>query len=374
MIGIIKNIHLKIIILICVTVLFLTGCTNNNQKNKKNDVNLIEGDINKNTIEYTGWLKTDGAKLENEKGEQIQLRGISSHGIQWFSDILTYENLEYLKKEWNINLFRIAMYTDPKANGYIAQPEKMTAKVDEIIEYAQKLDIYVIVDWHILSDNNPQIYQQQSKKFFDELSKKYYNTPNVIYEICNEPNKSDVNWDNNVKPYGEEIIKIIRANSPRSLVIIGTPDWCKDLKNAADNPLNFENVLYSCHFYSGAHGEELQKEIDYCINKNIPVFVSECGITGTSGDGQIYANEFKQWINFLNEKNISWVFWSFCNKNESSSILTPEYAVKKQNENEINNNENNNETKQEPQQQQQVQNLDNYLTETGRIIKDLIKK
>lgn len=353
-----KKIILKIFLLVIIVMVCLTGCVDNSKKNEVHNMQ-VEKNINKNTIEYTGWLKTEGAKLENEKGEPIQLRGVSSHGIQWFSEVLTYENLEYLKKEWKINVFRIAMYTDPNANGYLAQPEAMTEKVEELVEYAQKLDMYVIIDWHILNDNNPQMYQEQAKNFFDKISKKYYDVPNVIYEICNEPNGNDVTWENNVKPYGEEIIKIIRANSPRSIVIIGTPDWCKDLKNVADNPINYENVLYSCHFYAGSHGESLKSKIDYCMEKNVPVFVSECGITDASGNGAIYEEEFRQWIQYLNEKNISWVFWSFCNKNESSSILTPDYFVNIQ-------------EKYEAVEQEEKNNPDEFLTRTGEIVKSLI--
>ena len=33
--------------------------------------------------------------------------------------------------------------------------------------------MYVIIDWHILSDNNPQTYKKESIEFFNEISKKY---------------------------------------------------------------------------------------------------------------------------------------------------------------------------------------------------------
>lgn len=310
---------------------------------KKTDINLStvqEEVIDKNSIQYTGWLKTQGSQLQNEKGEPIQLRGLSSHGIQWFYDIITYENLQTLKKEWNTNVFRIAMYTDPNSNGYISNSTEIKEKVYNIIEMAIDLDMYVIVDWHILADNNPQIYETQSKEFFNEISNKYNNTPNVIYEICNEPNGYNVTWSNNVKPYAENIIQTIRANSPKSLIIVGTPDWCKDLKNPADDPLNYENIVYACHFYAGSHNESLQSQIDYCLNKNLPVFISECGMTDATGSGIIYEDNFKIWINYINERNLSWLYWSLSNKDEESSILTPDYhtAVNSDTSNSNNNN------------------------------------
>jgi len=332
----------------------------NNTETNNNINNNTISNIDKTTVSYNNWLHTDGKYLKNEKNEIIQLKGISSHGIEWFYDIITYENLKTLKETFNINTFRIAMYTDSNGQGYISNPTENKEKVTTIIEMATKLDMYVIVDWHILTDNNPQTYTQQSIDFFNEISLEYKNTPNVIYEICNEPNGSNVSWDYNVKPYAEQIIPIIRKNSPKSLIIVGTPDWCKDLKSVANNPLKYENILYSCHFYSGSHGKELQDQIDYCLNSNIPIFVSECGLTDASGNGTTYFNEFSEWISFLNSKNISWIYWSFSNKNESSALLTPEYKPTVNPEN-IDTSQNN------------TISINDYLSESGKFLKSVLK-
>ena len=104
-------------------------------------------------------------------------------------------------------------------------------------------------------------------------------------------------------------------------MLFRSPRWCQDVDDAADSPLNFENIVYSCHFYSGTHREEIRNNVTKCIEKNIPVFISECGITAANGDGEIYPDEFKTWIDYLDKNNISWLFWSLSNKQESSSIL-----------------------------------------------------
>lgn len=382
-----KKIRIILCACIIMIVILLSGCTNQNKNmvNEDGANNNVQEEINKNSIAYTGWLKTEGANLLNEKGEQIQLRGISSHGIQWFPDVLTFENLKELKENWNINVFRIAMYTDKNANGYVAHPQESKDEVNRIVEYAKSLDMYVIIDWHILQDNNPQTYQKESIEFFNEMSKKYADVPNVIYEICNEPNGYDVTWDRNIKPYAEEVIKTIRANCPKSLIIVGTPDWCKSLKGVANNPLGYDNIAYSCHFYAGSHAEELQGEIDYCIKQNLPVFVSECGITDATGNGAIYADKYREWISFLDERNISYIYWSFCNKDESSSILTPEYTPKKQPDSTESDNSNLNNNEAGNSDVENVQNeidsgsgnlepvdINDYLTESGKIIKEIL--
>ena len=311
----------------------------------KETPNMEERITRADLVSANGWLHTEGAKLLNEKNQPIQLTGLSSHGIEWFGNLVTYNNLQTLKEDWKTNIFRIAMYTDESGQGYVFNKQADINEVYRIADMAISLDMYVIIDWHILQDNNPQKHKSEAIEFFDTVSKKYGNCANVIYEICNEPNGS-TSWDSDVKPYAEEVIPVIRKNSPKSLIIVGTPFWCQHIDKAADNPLNFSNIVYSCHFYAGSHKQELRDKIDYCISKNIPIFVSECGATTADGNGSIYNEEFTTWINYLNSKKISWLYWSFCNKNEGSAVLKPEYNTN--------------------------MNINDYLTTSGEFIKNIL--
>ena len=296
-------------------------------------------------VSYNGWLKVDGTQIKNEKGDNFVLQGISSHGLQWYSDILTNDNLKKLKETWDVNTFRIAMYTSE--GGYIYNKEETKQKLITIANNVIDLDMYVIIDWHILSDNNPNIYKEDSKAFFEEISTLYKDTPNVIYEICNEPNGDSITWDNDVKPYAEEIIPIIRKNSPNSLIIVGTPNWCQKLKPSVQNPLNYKNILYSCHFYAGTHKQELRDEVSYALENGLPVIISEWGTTDASGNGQVDVDESKTWIDFLKRNNISFINWSFSNKNESSALLKSDFNNQK--------------------------DFNSYLTESGNLVKSLLK-
>ena len=319
-----KRIIITLIIFIITAIIAFIIFKSTNYFNQNNGNNRqIPINVNNYGVKYNGWLKCNGTTLENERGQIIQLRGVSSHGIEWFYDLITNENLETLKDEWNTNVFRIAMYTDVNMDGYIFFPENNKKIVYDVIDRLVNLDMYVIIDWHILNDKTPQTHKDEAKAFFEEVSRKYSNVPNVIYEICNEPNGNKVTWEKDVKPYAEEVIQIIRKNSPKSLIIVGTPEWCTYIDKAAENPLNYDNIAYSCHFYSGSHGEELRNKIEYCLQKNILVFVSECGVTNANGNGEIYLKEFSEWIEYLNSKGISWIYWSFSNKDESSAILLP---------------------------------------------------
>jgi endoglucanase len=221
--------------------------------------------------------------------------------------------------ESGANVFRVAMYTGE--GGYISQPENVKNLLVSAVDNAIAEDMYVIIDWHILSDGNPMTYVEESKKFFDEMSAKYADTPNVLYEICNEPN-GNVSWANDIKPYAEQVIPVIRENSPQSIILVGSGTWSQDINEPADNPLSFDNIMYTCHFYAGTHGSWLRDRIDYALSKGAPIFISEWGTSAADGNGGVFENETREWLDFLNERNISWCNWSLCDKAESSAALS----------------------------------------------------
>ena len=210
------------------------------------------------------------------------------------------------------------MYTEE--NGYIYD-KSLKEKVIELSDILIELDMYVVIDWHILSDGDPMRHIEESKLFFDEISLKYADCPNVIYEICNEPN--NVTWENSIKPYANQIIPIIRKNSPNSLIIVGTPTWSTEIDEVISSSLDFDNILYSCHFYAGTHKTDIRNRIQKVLNKGLCVIISEWGTTDLSGNGNLSLDSTNEWLDFLEERNISWINWSFSNKNESSAILNP---------------------------------------------------
>ncbi len=90
-------------------------------------------------------------------------------------------------------------------------------------------------------------------------------------------------------------------------------------------PLSQSNIMYTLHFYAGTHKADLQTELLMAVNKRIPVFVTECGLSESSGDGKLDYESAVTWFKILNDYNISFAVWSFSNKNESSAIFQPWY-------------------------------------------------
>jgi endoglucanase len=286
---------------------------------------ILSGIVPSNAAETTpvaknGFLKVIGNQLCNQDGQPVQLRGISSFGLQWESGskFVNYDCLKYLSDSWRINVFRLAMYT--REGGYIDNPA-MAETVKKGVEIAVKLGIYVIIDWHILSDNDPNIYKAEAVEFFKQMAALYGKYPNVIYEICNEPN--DVFWTKHIKPYAATVVTAIRALDKRNIIIVGTPSNSRDVDIAADDPLSGNNLMYACHFYAGSHGRSLRQQIDYARKNGCAVFITEWGTTNASGDGEIYPELVQMWNSYLNDNQISWCNWSLGDKREGSAILMP---------------------------------------------------
>ncbi|MGN0145309.1 MAG: cellulase family glycosylhydrolase [Clostridium sp.] len=313
------------IIVSCITIIFIVIlCISEIWRiNTANTVSnsISKPDTPKQSVQASvSQLKIVGSQLCDSDGKPIQLKGMSSHGLQWYGDYMTYDNMKYLRDDWGANVIRAAMYTDQ--DGYISNPEATKEKVKRIVQDAIDLDMYVIIDWHILYDNNPNTYKIQAKSFFEEMAELYGNYPNVIYEICNEPN-GDVTWSGDIKPYAEFLIPYIRAIDPDNIIIVGTSSWSQDVDIAANDPLSYPNIMYACHFYSGTNGDYLRNKIDTALSKNAAVFVSEWGTSAASGNDGIYLDEAQVWIDYMNDKKISWCNWSLCDKDESSAALKP---------------------------------------------------
>jgi aryl-phospho-beta-D-glucosidase BglC (GH1 family)/chitodextrinase len=269
-------------------------------------------------VAINGKLKVTGTKLTNECGNPVQLRGMSSHGIQWFPNCYSGSALDALAGTWKIDVFRVAMYV--QEGGYVNNPTYWKGWIDNMVTECGKRGIYCIIDWHILNPGDPMANINEARDFWTYMSAKHAGKKHVLYEICNEPN--GVDWTR-VKSYADDIIPRIRTNDPSTVVIVGTPNWSQDVDIAANNKLNYSNIMYTLHFYSGTHTDWLRTKANTAISKGLALFVTEFGTSLASGDGGPYLSEGDKWISWMASNNISWCNWSFADKAEVSAALTP---------------------------------------------------
>lgn len=268
-----------------------------------------------------GALRVEGAQLVAEDGTPVQLRGVSTHGLAWFPQFVNEDCFRQLHDEWGASVVRLAMYT-AESGGWCTDGDRdqLRALIDTGVQAATAADLYVIVDWHILSDSDPNTYRDDAVAFFDEMSARYAGQSNVLYEICNEPNGATT-WQD-VKDYAASVIPAIRANATDAVILVGTPTWSQRVNEAAADPITgFDNLMYTLHFYAATHQDDLRATLATAVEGGLPVFVSEFGICDASGNGAIDEGQADEWVALLDRLGISYVMWSLSNKGESASVV-----------------------------------------------------
>jgi endoglucanase len=274
---------------------------------------------NRNTaqtvVEKHGQLSVSGAALVDKNNEAVALRGVSLGWHNWWPRFYSKETVAWLVSDWHVTLLRAAIGVEPDG-AYLSNPTKalqcLTAVVDAAIEHG----VYVIVDWHA-----HYIHTNEAKAFFTQVANRYKDAPNVIYEIFNEPWDGDMSWSE-VKAYSEAIIKAIRAIDEDNIILVGSPHWAQDVHETADDPITgYRNIMYTLHFYAGTHKQWLRDRADYALQKNLPLFVSECAGMESSGDAAIDLEEWSRYLQWMQQNKLSWAAWSISDKDETCSMV-----------------------------------------------------
>jgi len=265
-----------------------------------------------------GRLQVLGGRLCGSDGKLVQLRGMSTAGLQWYGEVVNDKAFATLAKDWKADLVRLTLYVGER--GYATNPG-LKQDVERGIELAIAHGLYVIVNWavHIPGNPNDDTYRG-AQPFFDAISRKYGRYPNLLYEIMSEPN-GDLDWAKDIKPYAERTVATIRANDPEGIILIGSGTWSQDVDVAAADPLVGRNLVYAFHFYAGTHGEPLRDKVRTALERGVAVFASESGTSECTGYQGPYLPESKVWLDFLDQHGISWVNWSLSDKNEASAAI-----------------------------------------------------
>jgi Cellulase (glycosyl hydrolase family 5)/Bacterial Ig domain len=271
-----------------------------------------------------GRLKVINRQLCNESGKPIQLRGMSTHGLQWYGGCYSLASTQVLATQWGCDVLRAAMYVDE--GGYLTNKIGIKAKLEQIVDWTEQTGMYCIVDWHMLTPGDPNLHTADAIEFFTQQAQRNAGKKHVIYEICNEPNGATT-WAD-IKRYADQIIPVIRQYDAEALILVGTPTWSSLPTAILSDPLtgaNAYNIMYTFHFYAASDFN--QAYLNTAL-QTVPIFVSEWGVSRFTGDnGNNYINS-QQWVDLLAGANtagvkVSWCNWSFCDKAETSAALNP---------------------------------------------------
>ena len=299
---------------------------NNNQNNGTSDVSEDDDDVVDDIDDAAitkgaqfkkhGKLKVKGRYIVDKKNKAYRIKGVSTHGIAWFPEYVNKSAFNSFRK-WGCNTVRLACYSS-QGEGY--NTTSCWKTIDKGVKAATELGMYVIIDWHILNENNPLMTTANAKKFFKHFGKKYGKRKNVIWEICNEPNGCE--WKD-VKKYAKKIIPVIRKYSD-NIIVVGTPTWSQDVDTAANSRLTgkyAKNVCYTIHFYAATHKDNIREKVKYAFKKKLPVLCTEFSICDASGNGSLDKSSANTWMKLFKKYKIGYNTWSLCNKAESSALI-----------------------------------------------------
>ena len=272
-------------------------------------------------VAINGQLKVSGTKLVNKNGYPVQLRGMSTHGLQWYANCINDASLDVLANEWGADIMRVSMYI--QEDGYETNPTYFTNLVKTIVNKLTARGMYALIDFHQLEPSDPNYNLSRAITFFTEIANTFKNNNNVIYEICNEP--SEVSW-NTIKNYANQVIPVIRAIDADAPIIVGTRAWSSlgmsdgsTAQEIINSPVNFPNILYTFHFYAKDHRDSYLNQLGWASDR-LPIFVSEFGSQEASGDGPNDFTMAQKYIDLMRTKKISWCNWNYSDDFRSGAV------------------------------------------------------
>ena len=205
------------------------------------------------TDKYPTMLTAKGTQILNADGEQVVLKGV----------MVPESRSLYEEKKFNEDFYKDVFAKGGNAIRVPISPVEyknddyyMWRYLDRIVTWAGENDNYVILDWDYTGnpidgsgdempdlDENPLDY---SAEFWKNIADYFKNTPNVIFEIYNEPvGMSDSEW----KRCAESLIGVIRDAGAKQLIIVGSPDYCYDLGWLDELGVKNDNTAFSVHVY-----------------------------------------------------------------------------------------------------------------------------
>ncbi len=323
-----------------------------------------------------GFLRAEGKKIVNEKGENVLLRGIGLGGwmlqepymfqlsdvagtqteikariatligekncdefySRFLKNMITEKDIEALKS-WGFNSVRLPMhynlYTLPIENEPV--PGKNTwlktgfELTDELLSWCKKYKIYLILDLHAApggqGNDRPiadvdtlkpklwesDINQDKTVALWKKLATKYKDEPWIGgYDLINETNFK-MEGNLPLKKLFSRIVSSIRDVDRNHIIFIEGNQFANDYTGLT--PPWDSNMAYSFHKYWNPNTiETIQKYLDIREKFNVPFWMGESGEN---------TNEwFRDAVSLFESNNIGWSWWTIKKIGSESSLMT----------------------------------------------------
>lgn len=274
-------------------------------------------------------VKVQGNGFVTESGKPIVFRGIdASDPDKLLTDGQWNRRYFEVAKDWGANIIRFPVH--PVA-WHKQGRENYLKLLDQGIQWATELGMYVIVDWHSIGNLKSELFtdpmyettQKETFEFWRTMAKHYGNNPSVaFFELFNEPVLEDkslgfclgtCSWDQ-WREIVEEMIAIVRGNGGQAIPLVAGFNWAYDLTPVAKKPIRAEGIGYVSHPYPGKRPEPWisywEKDWGFVADK-YPVFLTEMGYC--DGEPSMFSNSEKYGdaiTGYCRKKGISYTVWA----------------------------------------------------------------
>ncbi|MBK7456073.1 MAG: cellulase family glycosylhydrolase [Anaerolineales bacterium] len=267
----------------------------------------------------TPWLSISGRDIKDPDGKTVILRGVSLVDISVANSrtrnaSLLIDMATDNANGWYARVIRLPVYPNAIDGqpGWIADPDGyFTKHLDPAVQHCISRQVYCIIDWHYIKDYNSQGVDTATRAFWNYVAPKYADSPNVIFELYNEPIYPDDwrTWKKTAQPW----VDIMRASAPKNLILVGGPRWSQNVSEAAADPFSGGNLVYAAHIYPEHGGANIWDSWFGDSSKTVPYFITEWGwqqggSLPTSGTKSGFGVPFSA---YLDSKGVSWTAWVF---------------------------------------------------------------
>lgn len=282
------------------------------------------------------FISVKGNQLVDESGKPFIFRGVSVADPdkllregQW-SEAMFKEI-----KAWGANIVRLPIHpVSWQGHG----KDAYFALIDQAIIWANAHDMYIIIDWHSIGNLPVELFQhsmydttvKETRTFWKDVAFRYAGVSTVaVYELFNEPTDQggragQANWAE-WKALNEDLIDIVYAHDKKVIPLVAGYNWAYDLRPIKAKPIAREGIAYTAHPYpQKAKPQIATKENFFSMwdevwgfaAKDYPIIATELGWVNANGKGAhipvINDGSYgPQIIEFMHDRNISWVAWVF---------------------------------------------------------------